>query len=284
MNKLEQAKKVYETMQPPVSYNDMVQRAVNQTDAVQKSRTRSRWYQPVLAGAGTMFAVCVIMLNTSQAFALAAYEIPIVGDIARVFTFREYQISDTAYNIQVEMPSIRGTGNTEMEKRVNGQIQNKIDQIVESAKLRGKQIIDDQLAAGGTEADIMPFHIIITYEIKSSNENTLSFVINDVESAVTSYTYQTFYNIDLKTGKDITLPDALGENYSQIIADSIQNQMNQRVQEHPDWLYMVTEEEIKENADSLKFYINEAGNVVISFDKGEIAPPPLGIQDFEITK
>ncbi|WP_159441957.1 DUF3298 and DUF4163 domain-containing protein [Clostridium sp. Marseille-P2415] len=283
MNKLEQAKKVYETIQPPVSYNHMVQNAVNQTNAKQNRRTRNRWYKPVLAGAGAVFAVCVIMLNTSQAFALAAYEIPVVGDIARVFTFREYQVSDTAYDIQVEMPSIRGTGNTELEKRVNEQIQNKIDQIVENARLRGKQIIDDQLASGSTEADIMPFHIIITYEIKSSNEKTLSFAINDIDSAVTSYTYQTFYNIDLETGKDITLPDVLGENYSQIIADSIQKQMNQRVKENPDWSYTVTAEELKENADNLKFYINEAGNIVISFDKGEIAPPPLGIQNFEIT-
>lgn len=82
-----------------------------------------------------MFAFCVIMLNTSQAFAMAAYEIPIVGDIARVLTFQEYQVPDTAYDIQVEMPSIRGTGNTELEKRVNEQIQNKIDQIVESINI-----------------------------------------------------------------------------------------------------------------------------------------------------
>lgn len=284
MNKLEQSKKVYETIEPPVSYNHMVQRALNQTVSTQSKRSHNRWYRPMLASVGAAFAVCVIMLNTNPAFALAAYEIPVVGDIARVFTFREYQLSDSAYDIQVEMPSIRGTGNTELEKRVNDQIQNKIDQIVENAKLRGKQIIDDQLASGNTQADIMPFHIIITYEIKSSNENTLSFVINDIESAVTSYTYQTFYNIDLKTGKDIMLSDVLGKNYSQKITDSIQKQMEQRVQENPDWFYTVTAAELKENVDSMKFYINEAGNVVISFNKGEIAPPPLGIQDFEITK
>lgn len=284
MNKLEQSKKVYENIEPPMSYNHMIQRTVNQAGSVQRKRTHSRWYRPVLAGAGSVFAVCIIMLNMSQAFAMAAYEIPVVGDIARVFTFREYQVSDTAYDIRVEMPSIRDTGNTELEKRVNGQIQDKIDQIVEDAKLRGKQIIDDQLAAGGTQEEIVPFHINITYDIKLSNENTLSFVINDTESAVTSYTYQTFYNINLKTGKDIMLSDVLGENYAKTITESVQKQMEQRVQTNPDWSYTVTEEELKENVDSMKFYINEAGNVVISFDKGEIAPPPLGIQDFEITK
>ncbi len=59
--------------------------------------------------------------------------------------------------------------------------------------------------------------------------------------------------------------------------------MKQRVQENPDWSYTMTADELKEVVDSLKFYINDAGNVVISFDKGEIAPPPLGIQNFVIT-
>ncbi|WP_025679613.1 RsiV family protein [Paenibacillus massiliensis] len=284
MNKLEQSKKIYDTIEPPSSYNHMIQLAVNQTDSVKNRRRHITWYKPVLVGVGSVFATCVILLNTSPAFAMATYEIPVVGDIARVFTFKEYQVSDTAYDIQVEMPSIRNTGNTELEKRVNGQIQNKIDYIVENAKLRGKQIIDDQLAAGSTKDNISPFHIIITYDIKSNNEDTLSFVVNHVDSAVTSYTYQTFFNIDLKTGKDITLSSMLGENYADIITDSIQKRMEQRVQAHPDWVYNVTGRELKENVDSMKFYINEAGNVVISFDKGEIAPPPLGIQDFEITK
>ncbi|MEE4563918.1 RsiV family protein [Paenibacillus polymyxa] len=284
MNKIEQAKKVYDTIEPPSSYNHMVQLAVNQTDSVKSRHRHITWYKPILAGVGSLLATCVILLNTSPAFAIATYKIPVVGDIARVFTFKEYQVSDTSYDIQVEMPSIRNTGNTELEKRANGQIQDKIDHIVESAKLRGKQIIDDQLAAGSTKDDIVPFHIIITYDIKSINENTLSFVVNNIDSAVTSYNYQTFFNIDLKTGKDITLSGELGPNYAEIITDSIQKQMEQRVQANPAWVYNVTDRELKEKVDNMKFYINEAGNVVISFDKGEISPPPLGIQDFEITK
>lgn len=282
MNKLEKAKKIYETITPPMSYSHLVERAVNGTVPVRKNTGHYRWYKSAMASAAAVFLICVIMLNTIPAFALAAYEIPIIGDIARVFTFREYQLSSSAYDIQVEVPSIRNTGNTDLEKRVNNQIQDKIDQIVENAKLRGKQDIDEQLAVGEKEEDLIPFHIMITYEVKSSNENTLSFVINDTESSVTSYTYQTFYNIDLNTHKDITLSEKLGEDYSKIIVDSIQKQIAQRIQEHPDWSYTITDADLKDMVKDLKFYINNADNVVISFDKGEIAPPPMGIQDFEI--
>ncbi|WP_164473190.1 DUF3298 and DUF4163 domain-containing protein [Clostridium sp. E02] len=281
MNKFEEAKKIYETITPPKFYNQMVEQAVNGDVLVRKKTNHYIWYKMVTASAAAVFAIFVIMLNTIPSFASAAYEIPVLGDIARVFTFREYQLSSNVYDIQVEVPSIRNTRDTDLEKRVNNQIQDRIDQIVENAKQRGKQAIDDQLAEGGKE-DLIPFHIMITYELKSSNENTLSFVVNDTESSVTSYTYQTFYNIDLKTHKDITLSDKLGGDYSKIIVDSIQKQIEQRIQEHPDWSYTVTETDLKEMVNDIKFYINDVGNVVISFDKGEIAPPPMGIQDFEI--
>lgn len=281
MSKLEQAKKVYEAITPPISYNRMVEQAVNGTVPV-RNIGNYRWYKTAMASVAAVFVICVIMLNTIPTFALAAYEVPLLGNIARVFTFREYELSSHAYDIQVEVPSISDTGDTDLEKRVNNQIQDKINQIVENAKLRGKEAIDDQLAEGGKEEDLIPFHIMITYEVKSSNENTLSFVINDTESSITSYTYQTFYNIDLNTHKDITLSDQLGKNYSEIIVDSIKEQIAQRIQEHPDWSYTVTEAELKEMVNDMKFYINDAGSIVISFDKGEIAPPPMGIQDFEI--
>lgn len=284
LNKLEESKKVYERITPPRSYSLMVERSVNRKVPEQKKAGHYRWCKSAMTSAAAVFAICVIMLNTIPAFASATYKIAIIGNIARVFTFREYQLSSTAYDIQVEIPSIRNTGDTDLEKRVNDQIQDKIDGIVESAKLRGKEAIDDQLAAGGREEDLIPFHIMITYEVKSCNENTLSFVINDTESSVTSYTYQTFYNIDLNTHKEITLSDKLGKDYSGIIVDSIRKQIDQRVQEHPDWSYTVTDADLKEGVNNMKFYINDAGNVVISFDKGEIAPPPIGIQDFEIIK
>lgn len=283
LNKLEEAKKVYETITPPMSYSLMVEQSFEKKATEQKKIVRYKGPKYGLASAAAVFIMCVIMLNTVPAFASAVYKIPMIGEIARVFTFREYQLSNKAYDIQVEMPSIRNTGNTDLEKRINGQIQGKIDQIVESAKLRGEQAIEDHLAAGEKEEDLMPFHILITYEVKFSDENVLSFVINDTESAVTSYTYQTFYNLDLNTHKEITLSDKLGKDYSEVIVGNIQKQIANRLTEHPDWSYYpMTDGNLLEMVSQMKFYMNEAGHVVISFDKGEIAPPPMGIQTFEI--
>lgn len=284
MNKnMEQAKNKYQSIELPTQLNERVNTAIDK--ALNSKYKRSLvWFKPISISLGTVCLVFVILLNTSRVFAETAYDIPIIGSIARVFTFKQYQLSSNAYNIQVEVPVIRNTGNTDLEKRINNQIQDKIDQIVENAKQRGEQNIEDYLAGGGNVEDLIPYHIMITYEVKSSNENTLSFVINDIESSITSYTYQTFYNIDLNTHKDITLSDKLGKDYSDIIVHRIRNQIEQSIQEHPEWLYTVTDVELKGMVDDLKFYINEAGNVVISFDKGEIAPPPMGIQDFEIIK
>lgn len=284
MNKnMEQAKNIYQSIEVPTQLNERVNTAIDK--ALNSKQKRSLvWFKPISISLATVCLIFVILLNTSQAFAETAYDIPIIGSIARVFTFKKYQVSSNAYNIQVEVPVIKNTGNTDLEKRINNEIQDKIDQIVESTKQRGEMHIKDYLAGGGNEEDLIPYHIMITYEVKSSNENTLFFVINDIESSVTSYTYQTFYNIDLNTHKDITLSNKLGKDYSDIIVNNIRNKIEQSIKEHPDWSYTVTDVDLKGMVDDLKFYINEAGNVVISFDKGEIAPPPMGIQDFEIIK
>lgn len=284
MNRLEKAKKINEIIAPLMSYNLMAEQSVNGKVTEQKKAGHYRWYTTVMASVVAVFVICVIMLTTFPAVALAAYEIPVTSDTARVFTLREYHLTGTLYDIQVEMPNIRNTGDIALEKRVNAQIQNKINQIEEKAKLLEKEMIEDQLKAGGKVEDLIPFYVIINYEVKSSNENTLSFVINDIETFASVYTYQTFFNIDLKTHKDITLSGKLGKNYSKIIVDSIQKQIAQRIQENPDLMYTVTEADLKKMVKDMKFYINDAGNVVISFDKDEIAPPPMGIQDFEIIK
>lgn len=139
-----------------------------------------------------------------------------------------------------------------------------------------KQIILDE---GGTKEDLSFFIVETDYEIKSSNEKILSFVVNATESFANTHTYQTFYNIDVETGKEITLIDIIGENYQGVVTKNIMEQIKEN---NPEFMYFVGDEGFEMVEDNLKFYINSAGNVVISFDKGDIAPPPMGIQDFEI--
>lgn len=280
--KIEKAKMIYQSIETPIELNQIVNSAID--TAVNRKHKSHVWFKPVICIAASICILFVVMLNSNQTFAESMYDIPVIGNVARVFTFREYSKSDEAYNINIKAPAIEGTGYTDLEKRINQEIQSKIDTIVKNAEERAEENRQRIIDEGRTEEDLGYFIVEIDYEIKSSNESILSFVINHMESFANTYTYQTFYNINLDTGKEITLADILGENYREIVTQSIKEQIKERTEKDNQLMYYDSDEDIEFILDYLKFYINSIGHVVISFKKGEIAPPPMGIQEFEITR
>ena len=87
----------------------------------------------------TTFAVFIILLNTNETFAKSMEDIPVISSLAKVFTVREYKEETDTELIEVRVPAIQNTGNTELENRVNNEISTKINNVVEEAKQRAKE-------------------------------------------------------------------------------------------------------------------------------------------------
>ena len=62
---------------------------------------------------------------------------------------------------------------------------------------------------GAGPAQLMPVILDIRCEIKSSSEGAVLWRLQ-TETAASAYTQQIFYNLDLASGKDLTLSDVLG--------------------------------------------------------------------------
>ncbi len=111
----------------------------------------------------------------------------------------------------------------------------------------------------------------------------MSFVIEKAETAASYYAEQYFYNIDLESGRELTLKDMLGPDYIRIVSDSVRSQIAQRTAADESAYYYSDEEgAFTTIAPDQGFYINAQGHVVVVFPKYEIAPGYMGIQEFEI--
>ena len=65
-----------------------------------------------------------------------------LGALARVVTVREYRIEDKEHLIDVRLPALKNTGNTDLEQRVNTEISTRIQQVLDEAVfLRDGQIM-----------------------------------------------------------------------------------------------------------------------------------------------
>ncbi len=284
MSILKKAKQTYNSIEIPQELGYVVNRAVHE-NKVHKRESMRTWLKGATATLATTFALFVILLNTNESFAKAMEDVPIIGSIAEVFTVREYKEESEVELIDAKIPAIRNTGNTDLENRINYEISSKINEVLEEAKQRAEEYKNAVLATGGTMEDFIPTQINIDYEITYQDEKLISFVITKSESFASAYQEQYFYNIDIENGKELNLKDVLGANYKEIVDAEVNKQIAERkAQDEENNLYFTPEEGGFSGIDNeyQEFYINEDKKVTIVFQKYDIAPGYMGIQNFVI--
>lgn len=283
MSILKNIKKSYDSIQIPKELDYVVGRAIHQGKAKKKNTLRTCFKMGVTTLA-VSFSLFVVLLNTSESFAKSMEGVPIINTLAEVFTVREYEEQNDLDLIKAKIPAIKNTGNTDLEKRINYEIYTKINDVIEEAKNRAKEYQEAVLETGGTLDDYIPLTVNVDYEIKYQDGDIVSFVITKSESLASAYTEQYFYNIDTENGKELNLKDVLGENYKEIVDNEVEEQIETRKKESEDNMYFTKEEGGFSGIENEyhDFYINEDKKAVVVFQKYEIAPGYMGIQEFEI--
>lgn len=283
MSILKKCKKVYDSIEVPQELNYVVNKAVHQ-GKIHKMNKPRRYLKFATAALTTTFALFVVLLNTNESFAKSMEDIPIINKLAEVFTIVEYEEKNDTDLIKAKIPAIKNTGDTDLENRINYEISSKINGVIEEAKQRAEEYKEAVLATGGTMEDYIPIEINIDYKITHQDDKIISFVITKSESLASAYQEQYFYNIDLENGKELNLRDVLGENYKQNVDNEVNKQIKERMEEDKKNMYFTAEEGGFSGIENeyQDFYINENGNVVVVFQKYEIAPGYMGIQSFEI--
>ena len=273
----------YEAAPVPEELNFAVAAAVR---AGGRERKRRRVVRRSLATLASCCACFVLLVNVSPVFARAVYEMPVLGSLARVVTVTQYAIEDKNHLIDVRLPALENTGNTDLEQRINLEIQTRINGVLAEAEDRARQTREAYMATGGAEEDFIPIIISVDYEIKCQNERCLSFILTKTETIASAYTEIYCYNIDLETGKELTLQDVLGPGYREIANAAVRTEIDRRIREEGAGYFDGTDgvEGFQSVTDGQLFYINGAGNPVVLFEKYEIAPGYMGTQEFEIAR
>lgn len=281
-NPMEKAKKKYDETEIPDELAERIQMEIKRQDS--KRRKAVFWnlgFRRGLAAATAAVVLFTTGLNTSTVFAETVGNLPVIGAVARVLTFRSYETEDEDLKISVEIPSIEMISEdfSDLEKSVNEEILRLCEQYAQEARTRAEEYRKAFLDTGGTEEEWAAHNIEIRvwYEVKSQTENYLSLAIIGTENWNNANNQIRYYNFDLKKGTLATLADVLGENYKQIADDAIRSQMEERKADGA--VYFDDFEGINEDT---PFYINESGNPVIVFEAYEIAPGSEGQQEFEI--
>lgn len=257
---------------------------------VQRESKRSNRYWKGAVAAAAALAILTggfgIGVHTNEAFADTVKDIPFLGALARVFTSEEVKKDDDVAVIDMKLPAVEGISDKAFEQKINDEIKTKMTDVVEQTRKEAAENKKAWLATGGKEEDYTPVEITVDYRVKGISADTLSFVVFQYSTAASYYENQFYYNLDLKNNRELTLKDLLGDDYIAVASEQIRQQIAER-SKNPDVMFFDGSEGVPgftELSPNQTFYVNAAGNPVIVFNKYEIAPGAMGIQEFEITK
>ena len=279
--KLRRAKERYDAIEIPEELGSAVQ------DAIRRGRLkRDRWrFSPGKIASCVAACACAVFMVTMNAFPVLAmdlYDVPLIGGLTKVLTFYRFEAADESIYIQMNVPELKNTGDSELESRINREVRLRVNEKMEEAKVRAKEFFDAYLATGGLKEEYIPMDFSIDYRINCQNDKYVSFTVSKAETQASYYEECDYYNIDMDTGSDLTLRDMLGENYIELCNEAVREGIAANERENPDDLYFHDEMGFQSIEPDQDFYINEAGHVVVVFPKYALAPGYMGTQEFEV--
>ena len=271
----------YESQNAPDELHQRLQTLISENARPPKRRAAIIWLRRIgESAAAAMLALCIAVNASPDAAALLA-DIPVLGQVVRIFSFREYQDSQNGIELKLSSPHISGLGDSEAEERINTLFDEYADKII-------AQYEADVAAVAGKEEG----HISISssYSVPVDSDRQLTVAIDTTIIMASSQQCTTYYNIDKQTGELVPLSGLFkdGADYVTVISDEIKRQMRAQMDADDDVYYWLDSDVEDWNFTSIaqdqQYYVNENGELVISFDKYDIAPGYMGSVSFTIPK
>ena len=287
--KLEEMRQDYENIKIPAELRQRVEAGIRQAKEETKMKKRSKvivYTGRVAGGVAAAMVMITVMANSGAAIAHAMAKIPVIGAIAEVVTFREYESTDNNNNMEadIKIPEVSvknedGTVNEETTQKINKSIQEYTDEII-------AQYEADVKAAGEGEGHM---NVELDYSVITDSDRLFSIRFDQLLVMASGTQLVKIYHIDKQTGEMIGLDGLFkdGADYITVLSENIKEQMKERMAADESLVYWVDNEDMAEwNFESIKedntFYVNENGKLTIVFDEYEVAPGYMGSVEFEI--
>lgn len=235
--------------------------------------------------AAALVAGFITLPNTSATVANAMGKFPVIGRLVEVVTFRDYKYESDRNVADVSIPEIKVNAQ-EADGAASGGLQRTTEEInAEVQEVAGRLVKEfkENLDNEGGYQDIT-----VGSEVLATAEDYFTLKLNCYQAAGSGYESHYYYTVDLNTGGRLHLKDLFqdGADYVTPISKNIKEQMKEQMAADENSIYWINSDIEEWNFKKIKkdasFYLNENGNVVISFSEGDVAPMYMGAVEFEI--
>ena len=299
--RIEELKQAYEK---PRMSKEQVEDMKKRIDEAKMENRRSQKYvgKGIAAAAAVVIAAFVILPNTSASVAHAMENIPILGKLVEVVTFRDYQYEDERNHADIEIPELvpqtfqqdevvsQETGEALTQEENTEAVQENLKKTTEEINAEIQKITSQIMEEfeGNLQYEWGYQDVMVKSEVISTTQDYFTLKLICYQGAGSGAEWDYFYTIDLNTGERLQLKDLFkeGADYITPISENIKTQMREQMAADDMKHYWVDDEieglNFKQITDETSFYLNEVGNIVISFNEGDVAPMYMGCVEFVI--
>ena len=234
--------------------------------ALEETKKHSyRW----TAWAAAVLALFIAVPNVSPAAAAAMADIPVLGAIVRVVTFRNYTYDDGYHSADVSVPELAGGA---AAQEVSDQVRAYTDRLI----ARFEETCEEELGKEGYHG------LDVTSTVVTDTDEWFTLRVDAVEIQASGYEFSRFYHINKATDQVVTLKDLFREDadYVTVLSGEVRRQMEERMAENTEASYFP--EEFTAIGPEQNFYFNTDGDLVLVFDEYTIAPGSMGMPEFTI--
>lgn len=209
-------------------------------------------------------------VNMSPVVASAMDTIPVVGDVAKVVTFRNFTEEANSHQADIMVPQLK------KGSPVNDEIRAYVDTILAQY---------DKEAAKKPSSGQYCVHT--GYEVVTNTDKYMSIRINTEILEAGSEQRVKIFTVDKATGKSISLLDYLGSKEKLDAASKdITAQMKAQMKADESKSYFIagdeTEDVFKGLTGKENFYLDKDGKTVVVFGEYEVAPGSMGVVSFTL--
>lgn len=223
-------------------------------------KKKKKWLGIVAA----MLTVLIAMPNVSPAFATKLTNIPLIGQVFEVVTFRNIDEKKGSSELDVTLPKIDNLTENDSVDAVNAMIEAYSDKLI-------NHYYEDINENRGL--------LQIDYEVVTNSEDWFTIVINAFEVQASGYQRKRYYNIDKTSGDYRTFSTLFSdfEHSKALINENIVSQMAYKT-ENEGHIYF--DDAFNSVQDQQNYYFNDKNELIVSFDEYEIAPGFMGVVEF----
>ncbi|MCC8056717.1 RsiV family protein [Cloacibacillus sp.] len=200
----------------------------------------------------------------------------------RVATFSSYQSEFRGFEAKIITPIVTGLAIDEVQNELNETFIQRARKLAADYEKDVSEMLREDPEFDGH------LGVVLDYKVRTDNDKVLAIDIYEMNIAGSSSTVHAFYNFDKKSGKLIELGDLFNEkaDYTKVINDYILGEMRRinKKKRGVFWIAPKDEQGFRSIKAKQNFFINDKGNIVICFDKYEVAPGAAGSPEFEIPR